>query len=215
MARDEKRRQKALARQAAKRKARRKEVSRALVGRPFMSDLRASASWPVHEVLISKGWERPGELIEVLVTRRSPLGQIACGVFLVDLGCLGVKNAFGRVFDSEAEYRHELRDGFAERQPRVRGDLNLAAKIIREAIAYARDLGFEPHRDYHPASFVLSGADPDACPSKISLGGPDGKPSYVAGPYDRSRAIVNKLMKRLGPEGFHYVIPVEADDIDF
>ncbi len=214
MARDEKRRQKALARQAAKRKAHRKEMARSREGRPLAPGLRAAATWPVHEVLISQGWQQSGELVEILVARRSPLGQIACGMFLVDLGCLGVKNAFGRVFDSEAAYRRELREEFEEMRPRVRGDLNLAAKIIREAIAYARDLGFEPHRDYHQASVVLSGADPDACPSRIPLGGSDGKPLYVAGPYDRPRAIVDKLIRRLGPDGFHYVIPLEDDEFD-
>jgi hypothetical protein len=215
MARDEKRRQKALARQAAKRKAHRKEASRTAGGRSSVPSLRASASWPVHEVLISRGWEQPAQLVQILVARRSPLGQIACGLFLVDLGCLGVKNAFGRLFDSEADYRRELRDELEESRPHVRGDLNLAAKIIREAIAYARDLGFEPHRDYRPASVVLSGADPDACPAKIPLGGDDGKPFYIAGPYDHARAIVDKLIRRLGPDGFHYIIPIEVDDLDF
>lgn len=152
--------------------------------------------------------------MEILVARRSPLGQIGCGMFLVDLGCLGVKNAFGRVFESEANYRHGLRNEFMEMRPRVHGDLNLAAKIIREAIAYARDLGFEPHRDYRQASIVLSGADPDACRAAIPLGGDDGKPWYVAGPYDHPKTIVAKLMRRLGPDGFHYLIPMDIDDRD-
>lgn len=212
MVRDEKRRQKALARQAAKRKAR-QQVARA-DGRPFAPALRAAATWPVHEVLISQGWERPGGLIEILVARRSPLGQISCGAFLVDLGCLGVKNAFGRVFGSETDYRRGLRDEFMEMRPRVHGDLNLAAKIVREAIAYARDLGFEPHRDYRQASIILSGADPDACPTSIPLGGEDGRPLYVAGPYDRPQVIVAKLTKRLGPDGFNFLIPADIDDLD-
>jgi len=61
----------------------------------------------------------------------------------------------------------------------------------------------------------LSGADPDACPAKIPLGGDDGKPFYIAGPYDHARAIVDKLIRRLGPDGFHYIIPMEVDDLDF
>jgi hypothetical protein len=83
-----------------------------------------------------------------------------------------------------------------------------AAKRKEKAIAYARELGFSPDRDYHDAKFVLGDADPDASPVPIRLGGPEGKPFYVAGPHDDARAIMAKLTRKLGPDGFKYLIPV-------
>jgi hypothetical protein len=204
-----KRRQKARERKAAKRKQKRASPQPRLPkGRAL---LRAAGGWPLHECLLTKTWQEPGEIIQILVARRSPTGQIAVGTFLVDLGCLGVKNAFATLFDSQREYRRELRADMMARQAMVKADLNLAAKIIREAIAYAGELGFKPHRDYRDAILVLGDADPEACDVPIPLG-KDGKPLFVAGPYDNVSRITAKLERKLGPDGFHFLIPLSGDE---
>jgi len=129
----------------------------------------------------------------------------------VDLGCLGVKSAFGRVFNTLREYR-ELRDGMMGRQDMVQADINLVAKIIREAITYAQDLGFKPDPDYRDAMPVLGGADPDACSTPVPLGSKDGKPLFIAGPYDNVDRIIAKLTRKLGPDGFYYMVPIGGDE---
>jgi hypothetical protein len=91
-----------------------------------------------------------------------------------------------------------------------KADLNLAAKIVREAIAYARGLGFSPHPDYYDAAPLLAGADPDAEKKKIPLGSRDGKPLFVAGPYDDVPRIMAKLERAVGPNGFHFTAPFGA-----
>jgi len=149
-------------------------------------------------------------IAQILVARRSPAGEVALGAFLVDLGCLGVKSAFGRVTDLK-KYR-ELRDGMRSRQDMVKIDeLNLVAKIIREGIAYAGELGFKPDPDYREAMLVLGDADPAACDVPIPLGR-DGKPFYIAGPYDNVDKILNKLTRKLGPDGFHFLVPLERNE---
>jgi len=204
-----KRRQKARERKAAKRKQKRASSQPRLPkGRAL---LRAAGGWPLHECLLTKTWQEPGEIIQILVARRSPTGQIAIGTFLVDLGCLGVKNAFATLFDSQREYRRELRADMMARQAMVKADLNLAAKIIREAIAYAGELGFKPHRDYRDAILMLGDADPEACDVPIPLG-KDGKPFFVAGPYDNVSRITAKLERKLGPDGFHFLVPLSGDE---
>ncbi len=203
-----KRRQKALQRKAAKRKQKRASSKPRLTGRAL---LRAAGHWPLHECLLTKAWQQPEEITQILVARRSPTGQIAAGAFLVDLGCLGVKNAFTDLFDSQREYK-KLRSNFMEGQAMVKADLNLAAKIIGEAIAYAGELGFKPHRDYRDAMLVLGDADPDACDVPIPLGGKDGKPFFVAGPYDNVDQIMSKLTRKLGPDGFTYLVPIGGDE---
>ncbi|HXV99607.1 MAG TPA: hypothetical protein VEC93_14390 [Anaerolineae bacterium] len=209
MAQDSKKRQKAIQRKTAKRKQRQTKLKQSL---PFSARalLRQAGDWPLREVLLSKEWDKKGALVQILIARQSPLDQIAIGVFLVDLGCLGIKNAYARLFGSFSEYQ-TLRQKFLSNEPIVSADLNLAAKIIQEGIAYARQFGFEPHPDYREAMWVLGQANPAACHDPIPLGGPDGKPFFVAGPYDNVDKVIAKLTKAVGPGGFHYLMPLAPD----
>ncbi len=206
-----KRRQKARQRKVAKRKKRKARHSPSAPARKSpRAIVRASGSWPLHECLLAKEWQKEGAIIQILVARRSPQGQIATGVFLVDLGCLGVKSAFSNLFETRGEY-NQLRKRTTSQQKMIKADANLAAKIIREAIAYARELGFRPDPDYRDAMPVLGDADPDACDVPIPLG-KDGKPFFIAGPYDNVGRIMDKLTRKLGPDGFHFFAPIPLDD---
>jgi hypothetical protein len=209
MAQDSKKRQKAIQRKAAKRKQKQTKLKQSL---PFSARalLRQAGTWPLREVLLSKEWDKEAALVQILIARQSTLGQIAVGVFLVDLGCLGVKNAYASLFNSYSEYQ-TLRQNFLSREPIVSADLNLAAKIIQEGIGYARQFGFEPHPDYREAMWVLGQANPAAYRDPIPLGGPEGKPFFVAGPYDNVDKVIAKLTKAVGPGGFHYLMPLAPD----
>ena len=133
----------------------------------------------------------------------------------MDLACLGVKSAFASLFGSTFEYESELRDPMFERQELEPADINLVAKIIREGIAYAKSLGFNPDPDYRDAMILLNGADPDACPIEIPLGGEDGNPFFIAGPYDNVSRIMAKLERAVGRDGFTFIVPMfPADDLD-
>lgn len=217
MPQDPRKRQKALAKKATQQKQRHLAVRREQhVARLMQSGsrelLRAASGWPVLEVLISASWEDPSQITQVLVARQSPQGWVAGAVILVDRACLGVKNAFGRLFQTRQEYASDLKDPIESTQPMVKADLNLGAKVIRESIAYARELGFEPHPDYYDAALVLAGARPEDCPLPVRVGGADGKPLYVSGPDDNVRAILAKLTRKLGPDGFHYLLQIPEDD---
>jgi hypothetical protein len=208
---DPRKRQQALAREASKRKQKKIAQRRqAQFEREFTASarplLRAAGAWPLHEVLLSENWTDPTQLTQVLVARRSPAGQVAAAVFLVDQGCLGVKSAFARLFHARSEYEDEIRAGLMEAAPMTSADLNLAAKIVRDAVRYAQDLGFDPDPDITDAALVVGSADPDACKVEIPLGGPQGKPLFVSGPHDNPRRIIARLTERLGPEGFHYLV---------
>src|SRR5712692_7028851 len=125
MPRDERRRQKSLQRKATKRKQKRQALVQQAMPSTLRAQLRAAARWPLHECLITRNWDRPGELVQILVARSSEEGGIAAGVFLVDLGCLGVKNAFARLFALTSDYE-DLRQSTLGRQPMEKADLNLA-----------------------------------------------------------------------------------------
>jgi hypothetical protein len=171
--------------------------------------LRSAATWPWHECLVSADWHREGELVQVVVARRSSADEVAAGVFLVDLGCLGVKDAFARLFPSPAAYERDLRRRLTDAQRWVRADPSLAAKIVREGIAYARHLGFAPHRDYAGAAALLQGADPAASDAHVPLG-KDGKPFFVSGPHDNVPRILAQLEKAVGAGNFDYLVGLGA-----
>ncbi len=208
MARNPKKRQKNLQRKAAKRKQK-KAKSRQFARPGGQKLVRQSGNWPVHEVWLTEDWDKEGNIIQALVARKSEQGQLVMGAFVVDLGCLGVKNAYARPVDVY-EYR-EVLDTMKEGQSMVKADINLVAKVIREGIAYARRFDLEPHRDYFQAKPVLGDADPDACSVPVPLGGPEGKPFFISGPYDNVDKIMAKLTKAVGPDGFHYVTHLSPD----
>lgn len=206
-----KRQRKALKRKAERQKARAEvashpsvSLSRSAIRRTF----RDAGQWPLLECLIPKEWQDTKNILQIVVARHSPQGQVAAGVFLVDLACLGVKNGFPAVFSSQREYEQKLRRHVTERQQMMKANLSLAAKIIREAAEYAARLGFRVHPDAAEAMPILGDANPDACDVPIPLGGPDGKPMYIAGPYDNAQAIMNRLLRTLGPNGFTYLVPL-------
>jgi hypothetical protein len=210
MPKNENRRQKSLQRHAAKRKQKKQALVRQAAPVGHRATLRAAAHWPLYECLISDNWEHEGELVQILISRSSPDGLIAAAGFLVDLGLLGVKDALSDVF-TVGEYE-DFRGTFTSLQPMKKGSLDLAAKIIREGIAYADQFGFKPNRDYAAAAFLLEGADPNAVRAEIPLG-MDGKPTFVAGPHDNIPKVMAQLDRVVGPGNYHFILPI-GDDLD-
>jgi hypothetical protein len=212
---DENRRQKALARKAARRKEKKSEQARSSPPAAPTSPramLRSAAYWPVFECLVTRDWnrtDREPQLVQVVVARQSPHGPIAAATVLMDLACLGAKNAYARAFDDRADYQ-ELVAHLGQEQPFDRVDLDLAAKIVRDGIAYARSLGFQPHRDYGLAAPFFQGAEPDRCPVAIPLGY-HGRPFFIAGPYDRVDVIVTRLTRAVGPGNFDVLAPLSPE----
>lgn len=205
MPRDERRRQSALQKKAAKRKAKQRGPAPMRRLERSLQVPREAARWPLLECLMSHEWENPDNLVQILVARRSPEDEVAAAAFLVDLGCLGVKNALATLFDSRSAYEHGLRATIHERQRLDPTDLNLAAKVIREGLAYARGLGFKPDPDYYAASALLEGADPDAVSTPVPLG-LNGKPYFFAGPYDNASRIMAQLTRAVGAGNFEFTV---------
>jgi hypothetical protein len=212
MARDARQRQKKLARKAAKRKAAlASKKSMGLVG--SARQILPAASGPIHECLM------PEELFDVgignvIVSRTMPTGLIGASFFLVDIYCLGIKNAFFEVMSSE-EYAYKTAGLQHEKLTCI--EPPCARKLVEDAEAYARDLGFKPHPDYKVAKRIFGDIDVTACPMHFEFG-KDGKPFFVSGPYDtpeKCDRIIDTLTKRCGPDGFHFIIGMGEPFDDF
>jgi hypothetical protein len=139
-----------------------------------------------------------------------PPTKMAMAAFLLDVYCLGAKNAFYAELDKE-KFR-ELVDGIKESAgPFVDTDPECARKIVEGAVDYAEQLGFAPHEDYPPAHALFGDIDAGSCSTAYAFGR-DGKPCYIAGPHDnpaRIRKILRTLTDRVGEENFHYVLPFD------
>jgi hypothetical protein len=206
MARNTKNRLKKRQQKAAKRKQKR----RAIVRRRTLSkapSLSQTENWPFYEILLTENWQEPGTLVQILIVRRGPAGQYAVGGVLVDLACLGVKIGYGSITDRSGYL--SVHNKLTQHQKLVPADANLVAKIIREGVAYAKSLGFRPDPDYRDVMAILGDVDPDACDTSVPLGGVDGKPLFIAGPHDNVDLIIKKLTRAVGPDGFHFLMPLE------
>jgi hypothetical protein len=212
MAQDAKKRQQRLARKTAKRKTKQTKIRRPAVHKT--PSPKKAGSWRLYECLISADWRKPGEIVQIAVVRESEEGYMAVGAFLVDLGCLGVKNALANIYPSKSDYKREYRSSLTGSQKIKNCDLNLAAKVVREATEYAHSLGLKPHRDIRRALQIMGEADPDACEETVPLGGEDGKPLFIAGPYDNVDRILKTLDRNVGPGEYNYIVPMGGPFFD-
>jgi len=222
MAKDKKRMQQNRARKKARlearKKARKKQRARGLD--TAFARLGSSRS-QISRAPLGSAWRRADifeqGIGEVLITRSLPDGRLATGIFLVDIYCLGVKNAFITI-----RTLSEIRERFMDAQPMVEVSPSYARKLIEQSVEYARHLGFEPHEDYDDAQVVFGDIDPAACEDTFVFG-KDGKPFFINGPYispQRSEIIIKKLKDKLGPDGFHYLVgmdkpPGNSDERDW
>ncbi|MFQ5770553.1 MAG: hypothetical protein ACE5HX_08460 [bacterium] len=216
MALNAKRRQKKMAKKATKRKARFAYKNKTNESGGILSAARLiaiAANSPIHQCFIPKSVVESG-MGNVVISRKMPDGKIGFSFFLVDSYCLGVKDAF---FGVKPQWEFESRiNEINHRENFERVHPSCARKLIEEAVAYARDLGFNPHRDYRIAKMIFGDIDPDVCPMSFEFG-QDGKPMYVAGPYDtpkKSKIIMDTLRRRCGEDGFHYLVPFDGEFMD-
>ena len=203
---DEKRRQKKLARKAAKRKKAIAGKRRETFGK---GDLVAfAAGMPLHECLIPRVLYDQG-IGNVVISRRMPNGDIAAGFFLVDIYCLGVKNCFFAVIPPGV-YAQRI-DKLVQSERAEHAEPACTVKLIKDAVTYAEGLGFHPHRDYLTTKGIFGSIDPATCRKEFEFG-KDGKPLYISGPNETeadSERIIATLTRKLGPDGFHYMVGVD------
>lgn len=200
MAISEKKRQKKLARKKARRKSAVKKAG-PRIG-PSQEMMKTA---PIHECLVSKELFNLG-MGPVFLSRKMSSGEIVQGVFLLDVYCLGVKNAMFSVM-SEPEYQEmvAIQPHYADTEAIHPA---CARKLVEQSVEYAASLGFKPHKDFAVARKVFADLDPDACPRTFEFG-KDGRPFFIAGPEDsptRCRRILATLTKNVGKGNFDFMM---------
>lgn len=204
MAKDERKRQKALAKKKKREIKVRKEANK--VRNPTPQDLvkamQRGAWHACYEIDGDSG------LHNIFCVRNSSMGPIVCS-FLVDLYCLGVKDAAvlkGIDLVKLTEYVNE-QDGRTVTPAYV-------LKLITFAIEEARKIGFEPHRTTAISLPIFFDVDASECKDTFEFGR-DGKPTYIAGPFEtdfQQFDILNTLSK-LGGTNFNFISSLTSAEI--
>jgi len=212
MPQDPRKRQKAIMKKRSKQKAaaQRKAHQQVFTSLSAQAIIRRARTFPLLECWISASWQKddPG-LVQILVARQQPDGDICFGVYLVDKYCLGVKNTFANAGFSRARYQDEVLGRiFRETKPSA-CPVELAHQMIYASIEYAAQFGFEPEKDFALTQNLLAPRGELKEPYQLTFGR-NGKPFFVAGPYDNAARILKQLEKTAGPGNYDYLMPIDA-----
>lgn len=176
------------------------------ISKPRHVDLSAS---PIVACQITRDFQKRG-FGTLFIARKLSLGRFGASFFLLDLWCLGVKDAFFRVLDAE-EYDYHLEHS-DEAFPSAPIAPDLARKLLRDTAAYGSKNGFVPPDDYGEIERIFGDIAP--APADFTFG-VNGRPYLMIGPDDppaRVRRIMQQLEFTLGADGFDYEYPLEEDD---
>lgn len=149
--------------------------------------LKNISQYPIDECLINKDWKQSGLATIIVIRKYRETGQFAFVSFLVDVFCLGLKNAMASVGvdkDMVVDFIAMYPQSFTEIEyEECRG-------IVLGAIDYAKNLGFEPHDDWKKVEGFVEANKPYETKHKF---GKDGKPFYMEGPDDDVKKIMQIL----------------------
>jgi len=210
MAVDPKKRQKKLQRKAHKRKQKvgnkQKAQGKGLQPQKYVE-------YPVLECLMGESIDEVG-MGSVLIARETPYAEVAVSAFVVDVWCLGVKEAFFTVM-RKADYLSKLKPMLTktheEHGIRV-VEPACARKLLQGAVAYGEELGFEPAEDYWRAEKLFGDAHASQCGTPFAYGR-EGRPCYVQGPNDDIkvvRYVLERLNENVGEGNFDYLVEVDG-----
>ena len=212
MPRDERKRQKALMKKRSKQKAASQHRSHQqdLASLSAQAIIRRARAFPVYECWISDNWQKDDlGLIEILLARQQPDGDICFATYLVDKYLLGVKNTFGNAGFSPARYQNEVAGRvFHELKPQE-CPIELAHQMIYASIEYAAQFGFQPEKDFAVTQYMLAPRGELEEPYHLTFG-KNGKPFFIAGPYDNTARILRQLEKTAGEGNYNIFIPIDV-----
>jgi hypothetical protein len=168
--------------------------------------LQRAREYPILGCWVIKGWQEGG-ITNVIIARQQESDKVIFAACLVDLYCLGIKDAYANADMSLRKFQSEL-PKMCNGEPEP-CSVELAHEIIYGGMEYAERYGFKPHLDF-TRQFCDQVLDPPETHPRTNnvTFGKDGKPFFVAGPYDDERktnSVINTLMRTAGEGNFDYL----------
>jgi hypothetical protein len=165
--------------------------------------LRAAQA-PIQRCLLSESVFDVGMGTLVLARGATP-HHVTFGVFLIDVFCLGIKDAMFKSLERDV-FEKYMDAG----SPMISDDPSYARKLLRDLAAWSQSIGFAPHRDFAAMERMFGEVSADASDAVFRFGR-DGKPLYIPGPNDTAPLMqrrTQQLQKHLGDDGFDFVAAV-------
>lgn len=138
----------------------------------------------------------------VILARGVTRHHLAVGIFLVDVFCLGIKDAMFKSLESdELEIYVEATNAGS---PPVSLQPSDARKLLRDLAAWSQSIGFVAHRDFATVERIFGSINADESEASFPFGR-DGKPVYIPGPFESATVVrrrIEQLQKHLGEDGF-------------
>ncbi len=159
--------------------------------------------YKVHSAYTNALWRQGHPAIAAIVLETGS-GRYALAHALVDLACLGAKDAFvfTNLTEGEIAGHFEYMEASAgEMEPT---DPALTAAIIQEGVTLRLALGLKLSDDLHPVLALIRGVDHSAHVGKVPMG-MDGKLVLIPGPNDDGPKLLKKLQAVLGEDQVGYI----------
>jgi len=177
--------------------------------------LQHAREYPIFGCWVMEGWREEG-ITPVVVARRQDEDKVIFTVCLVDLYCLGIKDAYANADVSLKKFQSNL-PNMCSQSPEP-CSVELAHEIIYGGMEYAEKYGLKPHADF-AAQFCDQVLDPpETHPRTNNVAfGKDGKPLFVSGPYDdnlKISTVMSALTRTAGEGNFNYVAGDGGFDFD-
>lgn len=211
MGTNERKRQAKLAQKKKKRKSIKVNInSQALSSLNLHKLAERSPKFPIYESFVSENLFNNHGMGHVILSRKINEFDIAVSVFLLDIYCLGVKDAFFQVLPME-EYRTKIL--MFDKDIKLKAiTAAYARKLVNECIEYASNLGFKPHKDYEIAKHIFGDIPVNDCTESFTFG-KNGKPFYMSGPYDsesKVKHILSNLQEHCGEGNYEFMIGMKS-----
>lgn len=111
--------------------------------------IQKARTLPLYECIINDDWDESG-ICNLIVSRKHTNGNLTMEIHLVDLKCLGVKDAMYGHNIYEHEYR-ELVGEAGKSLNMISIAYPLAHNIVYAGIEFAEEFGFRPHKNFKVA----------------------------------------------------------------
>ena len=135
---------------------------------------------PIYKCYINSNWMEKG-LANIVVSRQHPDGNFTSGIYLVDVFCLGLKLTYVK-FNGSPENLNDILESYMPvkdgKITLMEVDYTLAHNIIYGAIAFAKEYGYKPHKDFSFTEYILEPDDENIELIEIDFG-VDGKPVLI------------------------------------
>lgn len=182
------------------------QVRKVKIASPFEA-LQNARQYPILGCWAIHGWQESG-ITPVVIARQQEGDQVLFASYLVDLYCLGIKDITVDVNISRKRFERSLPELCMQEPEAI--SVELAHEIVYGALEYAHKYGFEPHPEFtrSHADQVLDPPEEHPRTHRVQFG-QDGKPLFIAGPYDNERKIrriLQTLESTAGEGNYNYIV---------